>query len=107
MMYENERRRAISNAASRLYADGCELVHAAVLMPIPVITIKFPTVMMEKTATAVRERKDGKEQTSYITKLSGCIVKWTEEETQEQAAQLTENLNPYSPELIAHWPANL
>lgn len=107
MMYANERRRAVKNAIALLEQKGCKLVEASVSLPIPVLTIDYPTIQMVKTGQLLNERKQGEFRKSYMTKLSGCIVRWYEDDDQKQLAELAQNLNPYAPELIALTPKNL
>ncbi|EGQ8813883.1 hypothetical protein GKA59_25755 [Vibrio parahaemolyticus] len=53
----------------------------------------------------MRERVNGQMEDICVARLSGCIVRWLSNGLPE-AYQITQNLNPYAPELIAQRPAN-
>lgn len=107
MMHLNEKRRAVANALSRLEAAGSLIVNVSTGIAIPVITIEFPPVWLVNKSNEVRELTCQKFQVSHIAKLSGCLVRWVESETNSiNAKYMTQYLNPYAPELIAMHPKN-
>lgn len=107
MMNPTEKRRAMANAVERLQREGSEIIgFRSSGVGIPVITIEMPPTWLLPKAVPMRERINGKTEEISVARLSGCVVRWLNRELPE-AYQITENLNPFAPELIAQWPANL
>ncbi|MEK2041096.1 hypothetical protein WOB69_01025 [Vibrio parahaemolyticus] len=106
MMTHAEKRRALCNAVERLHREGSEIVGFAMKgLAMPVITIEMPPTWLLPKAIPMRERVNGKMEEISVARLSGCVVRWISNGLPE-AYQITQNLNPYAPELIAQWPAN-
>ena len=107
MMHLNEKRRAVANALSRLETAGSLIVNVSTGIAMPVITIEFPPVWLVSKSNEVREQAGKTLKVSHIAKLSGCLVRWVESETDNiNAKYMTQYLNPYAPELIAVQPKN-
>ncbi|MBE4070202.1 hypothetical protein [Vibrio parahaemolyticus] len=106
MLNQSEKRRALNNAIERLNREGSEIIGFAMKgLAIPVITIEMPPTWLLHKAIPMRERVNGQMEDICVARLSGCIVRWLSNGLPE-AYQITQNLNPYAPELIAQWPAN-
>lgn len=107
MLNETEKRRALNNAIERLLRERSEIIGFAIKgLAMPVITIELPPTWLLPKAIPMRERVNGKIVEICIARLSGCLVRW-ESNGLPEAYQITQNLNPYAPELIAQWPNNL
>lgn len=107
MMTPTEKRRAFNNAIERLRREGSEIVSTSRQgLGIPVITIEMPPTWLLPKAIPMRQRINGQMQEIAVARLSGCVVRWVTNQL-PQAYQITQHLNQYAPESIAHWPANL
>lgn len=107
MMTQTEKRRAMANAVERLQREGSEVIgFASKSIGIPVIDIDMPPTWLLPKAVPIRECVNGKVELLCVARLSGCVVRWTNRELPEVICT-TQYLNPYAPELIAQWPANL
>lgn len=107
MMNPTERRRALNNAIEQLMREGSVIVsRSRVTTAMPVITIELPPIWMMLKSSPMVERINGMRVESQVYKFCGCLVRWVTREMPE-TYQLTQNLNPYSPEQIAQWPVNL
>ena len=101
-----EKRRGLKNAIERLKAEGVRIELVSANSHTPLITVEFPPIWLMSNATKLRERINGTDMTTYIAKLSGCLVRWIEDDLPE-SYRIAQHLNPYAPESIAQWPANL
>lgn len=78
MMNATEKRRGTKNAVERLQAAGAlvKSVNDAIVQP--VITVEFPPVWLLEKAVEIRERKASQLIISHVATVSGCLVRWTE-----------------------------
>lgn len=107
MMTPTEKRRAFNNAIERLRREGSVIVSCKRKgLAVPVFTIEMPPTWLLPKAIPMRQRINGQMQEIAVARLSGCVVRWVTNQL-PQAYQITQHLNQYAPESIAHWPANL
>ncbi|EMK5463028.1 hypothetical protein V9G51_002001 [Vibrio cholerae] len=107
MMKVNEKRRAIANALEQLRREGSAILNIANhTVSAPVITVDVPPTWLLKGSVPIRECVKGIQRDMSVNRLNGCLVYWASDELPE-VYQITQNLNPYAPEMIAHWPVNL
>ncbi len=106
IMNPTQKRHALANACEQLERERVGILSISSEQQRHVITVDCPPTWLLKKAFTVTECIKGEKQEISLARLSGCIIRWVTR-NQPTAYQLTQNLNPYAPELIAQWPQNL
>ncbi|HGO5302415.1 TPA: hypothetical protein ACK21Z_003188 [Vibrio harveyi] len=105
MQTKLEKQSQYLSAVGRLKLQGCVIVSTFYDLAIPIIEVENPSQSLKKKAIHVTEKLNGVTTKICVARMNGCVVRWLDDGL-PSAAQLSKELNQYSPELLNSWPKN-